>query len=361
VTVVGPRDASAIKLEHALKPLQLTFEYRDLPLEPPRPRFRFRGNFRRNRYAHAREVPSASPHADLSAYLRALTPRAASNISVLYVVPLPRMWKELDVAQDRSQTFLKVVETLQALWPETPILATTAWDAKSWLVDKALHAGADEVLRSTDLAIESLVFQRIRRLLESFRSASTSQYGAAAYHGDAVDTAVANAAAAGHTLPDVNDAEAAPLTDEEIAEASKALETAAADMHPVAAQASWWASVDAIPAPSLRAASHRLDAEKVAQRLGVPPAQLCALASPPLSRQGIKTNPDSERLQIGLAAIARVIDALDVLIPERDAQQQWLRTPHLQLNDKTPLELMLAGDGMRVAAMLGMLREGVVD
>lgn len=382
VTVVGRRDASTRKLEAALAPLCVEFQYLEPPPTNPAPMADARSIqsaakairlFKQRRHLYRGADRLARREVDLRAYFAhfaTLTELAPSIHRLLYVVHFPSLWARRSAVAAQRRTLLQVVEMLQSSTPDTPIVATAAPAATTELVDEALDAGADEVLREADLAVETLVFRRISRLLQSFQGAgvvpSPTRAESEMPAASATSAETTGVVADGETLSSepVEQRvlqEAPPLTQAERERAVEELDAALSRLPDQASRAAWWASVKAIPAPDLRNASYRLDSRKVADRLGVEVAELRYLATPPMSRPGIKKSPDSERLQVGLAAVARVIDALNVLIPDETAQRQWLRTPNPRLADQTPLHLLLNGEGMRVAALLGALREGVVD
>ena len=104
--------------------------------------------------------------------------------------------------------------------------------------------------------------------------------------------------------------------------------------------------------------SGRLDAKRIAQRLGVSVNRLAPATG--VSQQALSKRPDSPRAQKGLAFIARVLAALDELHPAAGAKM-WLNTPRFRLGDAAPLELILQGRADAVARMLERALEGIPD
>ena len=104
-----------------------------------------------------------------------------------------------------------------------------------------------------------------------------------------------------------------------------------------------------IAAPNLRGPSGRLDATKIARRLGVPIARLAAVVG--VSRQALSQTPDSPGIQHALDAIAHTLDVLDTSLQPGD-QQKWLRTSRANIDRKTPLDTIMGGGADIVARML---------
>ena len=109
-----------------------------------------------------------------------------------------------------------------------------------------------------------------------------------------------------------------------------------------------------IATPDLRAPSGRLDATKVAQRLGVPIARLAAVVG--VSRQALSQTPDSSGIQHALDPIARTLHVLDDSL-DPDDQRKWLRTSRENLDGRTPLDRIMSGSADAVARMLESVKE----
>jgi CheY-like chemotaxis protein len=164
-------------------------------------------------------------------------------------------------------------------------------------IDDAMRAGADELLYEPELSFPNLVWQRIGGLIELAKPS------------DANSSEVSARNAVTHSP-------------------SPAL---------------------SIAAPDLRAPSGRLDATRIAKRLGVPVARLAALVG--VSRQALNQTPDSPGIQDALHAIARTLHVLDNSL-QPDDQQKWLRTSRVNLDRKTPLDAIMGGRADTVARML---------
>jgi hypothetical protein len=152
-----------------------------------------------------------------------------------------------------------------------------------------------------------------------------------------------------------------PITEEEREAAMARVRATVAGRPSREAIAAWWVSAEAIPAPAFRNASGRLDASLLAPRLGVPLEAMGRVVHPPVPASVVLVAPDAPALQWGLAAVARVVDDLDVLLPDPASQQAWLWTRVPRLQRRRPLDLILRGQGERVASLLGILRDGAVD
>jgi hypothetical protein len=113
-----------------------------------------------------------------------------------------------------------------------------------------------------------------------------------------------------------------------------------------------------VTAPDLRASSGRLDARKIADRLGIALGRLAGAL--PVSRQALSALPDSLRAQEALDPIARALHVLDLLLP-RERVRMWLNAPHPRLEGSTPVEALLDGRAERVAQLLEIARAGGVD
>jgi hypothetical protein len=109
-----------------------------------------------------------------------------------------------------------------------------------------------------------------------------------------------------------------------------------------------------IAAPNLRSPSGRLDATRIAKRLGVPIARLAAVVG--VSRQALTQTPDSPGIQHALDPIARTLHVLDETL-DPDDHQKWLRTSRVNLDRKTPLDAIMNGNANTVARLLESARE----
>jgi len=119
------------------------------------------------------------------------------------------------------------------------------------------------------------------------------------------------------------------------------------------ARATDWIRVDA---PALRdPKSGRLDAARIGAMLGVPVSRLAAVAG--VTQQALSARPASPKAQEGLRSIARVLAALEELLPEAH-RQMWLNTPLQRLGGETPLTMILDGRADVLARTLERALEG---
>ena len=160
-------------------------------------------------------------------------------------------------------------------------------------VDDAMRAGADEVLYQPELSSPRLVWQRI-----------------------------------GGLIGPVPETSAAP--------------------EPAATESSR-RGVLAITATDLRAPTGRLDATRVAKRLGVPVARLATVVG--VSRQALSQTPDSAGIQAALEPIGRLLHLLhDAFSPDDTAK--WLRACHKSLDGVSPLDAVMSGRADVVARLV---------
>jgi hypothetical protein len=143
------------------------------------------------------------------------------------------------------------------------------------------------------------------------------------------------------------------------AEAARARVRRAAQRLPTAKERSGpLAEILGVAAPDLRAPSERLDAKRIAARLGVSLDRFAVAI--PVARQSLDETPDSARIQAALDPFARALAVLDVLLPG-DAGRQWLNAIHPRLDGATALAAMLDGRAERVARLLELIRDGSAD
>jgi hypothetical protein len=104
--------------------------------------------------------------------------------------------------------------------------------------------------------------------------------------------------------------------------------------------------------------SGRLDARLIAERLGVSVSRLAPAAG--VSQQALSARPDSLRAQAGLLHVARVLAALDEMLP-RGQHAMWLRTPRTRFAGEAPLAMLLDGRAEPLARELEGALEGLPD
>lgn len=113
-----------------------------------------------------------------------------------------------------------------------------------------------------------------------------------------------------------------------------------------------------VPLPELRNGdSGRVDAARVAEYLGVSLKRLADAAG--LGYAGVHKNPDSERVQDALAPIVRVLELAAIALGGRSSVLRWLNRPVHELEDESPLAVILAGEAGAVATLLENARAGI--
>jgi Antitoxin Xre/MbcA/ParS C-terminal toxin-binding domain len=104
--------------------------------------------------------------------------------------------------------------------------------------------------------------------------------------------------------------------------------------------------------------SGRLDAQRMAEYLGVPLTQLAAGIGRPY--QALHKTPDAPAAQEALWPIKRALNILAELTGEDDAAiRAWLNTPHPDLGGITPLQAILSGHAAEVEGMLAGAMAGI--
>lgn len=100
----------------------------------------------------------------------------------------------------------------------------------------------------------------------------------------------------------------------------------------------------------------KLNAREIAKALGTTPARLSAATR--FTYQTLRRAPSAERLQSSLVPIARVVELLDAIYPERTSQHAWLNQPLRDLEGNTPLGVILRGHASVVADLLSDALDG---
>lgn len=114
----------------------------------------------------------------------------------------------------------------------------------------------------------------------------------------------------------------------------------------------------ALPLPAVRSsASGRIDAQKVADYLGVPLRQLAAAIGLPYA--GVHKTPDAARIQRPLAPFARILELAEEAFETPEAVRMWLNRPLYELENDSPLAVMLAGEAGAVETLLANARAGI--
>jgi Protein of unknown function (DUF2384) len=103
--------------------------------------------------------------------------------------------------------------------------------------------------------------------------------------------------------------------------------------------------------------SGRLDAQLIAGYLSVPLTRLAGVTGKKYA--SLHKTPDAPAVQDALFPIKRSLDILARVIEDRSAILAWLNSPHPDLGQRTPLQVLLEGhadavEGMLEDAMAGM-------
>jgi hypothetical protein len=234
--------------------------------------------------------------------------------------------------------------------PKIPVLIVVDGSQRS-IIEKALDLGAEDVITESDSRIAAVVWARVRSVLASTgRNTLLSEPASNTGYRAGQDDSISDLRASGWRERPLSDVEAAAVLNR-VRRRAAALPTLADRRVPLA-------EVLSIATPKLRARSGRLDAKRIAARLGVSLRQLAKAAG--ISHQALSGTPDSKTAQAGLDPIARALGILDELFPTSDQVRAWLNTPHGRLDGSTPLAALLDGRAEQVARMLGGIRDGGV-
>jgi uncharacterized protein (DUF2384 family) len=77
-----------------------------------------------------------------------------------------------------------------------------------------------------------------------------------------------------------------------------------------------------------------------------------------LTERALRSNPASERLQKPGRKIAVLLARLDYLLASRRSTLIWLKSPRPQLEDASPLDLLIEGDFASVETLVNALETG---
>lgn len=239
--------------------------------------------------------------------------------------------------------------------PRPPILVAADEDRQADVIKKVLDLGVDDVISMAAAMIPELVRARVSSLLNAAARSNAQSTFAAGSRVHAEDASERDAMGADPGESAAREEWEAPVS---ATEAKSALQRVRETTLPAARyRRGPIAELLRIQTPELRAKSGRLDAKRIAKRLGV---SLRDLAVPlGISHQALSKTPDSERAQEGLDPIARTLGLLDELLG-RERERAWLNTLHARLGGETPLKALLSGRAEEVARMLGVVRDGGV-
>ena len=104
-------------------------------------------------------------------------------------------------------------------------------------------------------------------------------------------------------------------------------------------------------------ATGRIDAQKVANFMGVPLARLAEALQ--LNYKAIHRNPWAEAAQSQLKPVKRSLEILHGFFQKPETVRVWLNTPHPDLDGHTALELILANNSNAVLRILENAAAGV--
>jgi len=104
-------------------------------------------------------------------------------------------------------------------------------------------------------------------------------------------------------------------------------------------------------------ATGRIDAQKVANYMGVPLARLAEALQ--LNYKAIHRNPSAEAAQPPLKPVKRSLEILHEFFQKPETVRVWLNTPHPDLDGHTALELILANNPNAVLRILENAAAGV--
>ncbi len=106
-------------------------------------------------------------------------------------------------------------------------------------------------------------------------------------------------------------------------------------------------------------ATGRIDAQKVADFMGVPLKQLSEGLG--LNYKAVHRNPCAPAFQKALIPVKSSLEYLKQAFPKPEVIRAWLNTPHPMLEGKTSLETILEGKSFAIVRLLGNAWEGVVS
>jgi hypothetical protein len=206
--------------------------------------------------------------------------------------------------------WLEAVRWISETAPDTQIVVAVAPGEET--ADRAIASGATDVI---DAAITPGIFRRRVEMLEAFRRYSS--------------LAGALPGGAGGSPP-------APVSAE-------------------------WSRLE-LPLPELRShRSGRIDAQAVADHLGIPLKRLAEAVG--LKYAGLHKTPDSPRAQPALRPIVRVLELANRAFGKGEGTpemaRRWLNRPLFELDDESPLAVILSGETEAVETLLKNALTGI--
>jgi Protein of unknown function (DUF2384) len=113
-----------------------------------------------------------------------------------------------------------------------------------------------------------------------------------------------------------------------------------------------------VPLPSLRhPGSGRIHAGRVATYLGVPLRRLADAMQ--AGYAGLHKTPDAPRVQEWLRPVVRALELADAAFGSDERVRMWLNHPLHELEDESPLAVILAGEAGAVETLLENARSGI--
>lgn len=103
----------------------------------------------------------------------------------------------------------------------------------------------------------------------------------------------------------------------------------------------------------------RIDAQKVADFMGVPLKQLSEGLG--LNYKAVHRNPSAVSFQKALMPVKRSLEYLQQAFQKPEIIRAWLNTQHPMLDDRTSLETILEGKAFAIERLLGNAWRGVVS
>jgi len=278
--------------------------------------------------------------------------KAARRVAVVDLTPVAPPTRGASAAAHAAlaELLAGILDHIRELRHDDPSVAVLALvdSSDQRVIGQALSAGADEILLSDDVKSRAQVSARVQAAIA--RAATRTDPAGSA---EPATVAPANARTRGTAKPAVRESPSAAPSEEELTAALARVDGLAGKRLTVEERAEQAASASndvlAIVARSLRSESGRLDAKRIAKRLGVSVAALAQAIGK--QRQTVNKTPDADDLQRALAPMARIVSLLeDALAPKE--LSAWLSSSHAGLGGATPRAEILAGRASRVALML---------
>lgn len=273
--------------------------------------------------------PARSAVAEVVRTLRETQP--ALTILALLV----RQWRSvaLEHADHHTQSWLETAARGDAT---TPAAGPTAPEAVDAAKASLLEAGATDYVVVEDemsAVAHRLVLHRLRQLLDRSQEWQRPRIHRSATR--ALRPAQERPTEAAHPAPSTAMAGPEP-----------AVERAAA---PVQTEDPFRTPWPALYNP----ASGRLDASRIAEALGAKLRPFAVALG--LNYTAVHRAPDAPAYQAALRPVARMLEMVHDSLPQEEVRRAWLNRPRADLEDASPLEVVLAGE---VGAIISLL-EGV--